>query len=168
MFRAVTIEAYSRPMTPAPTTMRSRGSASPFRNWVDDPLPVERDCRAVRRPGAAGDQDSVAAHPRRPLDRFDLEGVGVEETRGAGERRDVVSVQLGADDLDFAPEDLLRAEGEVRDRDLLRHDVVTAVEELLRFARDAGRRSSGLRSRVRGGRHSSLDLTVRRVKPTGS
>ena len=35
MLSAEIIEAYSRPITPAPTTMRSRGSESPFRSWSE-------------------------------------------------------------------------------------------------------------------------------------
>ncbi len=35
MFRALTIDAYSSPMTPAPTMMRSRGSVEPFSSWSE-------------------------------------------------------------------------------------------------------------------------------------
>ncbi len=35
MERAVTIDAYSRPMTPAPATMRSRGICVPSRSWSE-------------------------------------------------------------------------------------------------------------------------------------
>ena len=103
---------------------------------IDDPLAVERHRVAVRGPRAAGDQDVLAAHARRAVDGFDFQGVGVHEARRPRQRGHMIAVQLRADDFELAHEDLLDAEREVGDRDVLGDRVVAAVERPLAETRE--------------------------------
>ena len=62
---AANIEAYSIPITPAPTTTMVRGTSVHVQDavGVDDPLVVEVDARRAGRPGADGDHDLVGGDP---------------------------------------------------------------------------------------------------------
>ena len=130
--------------------MRSLGRLSPLQELIgiDDPLAVERHRVGLcAGPRAAGDQDVLAVHTRwRRRCRFDFQGVGVHEARRPRQRGHVVAVQLRADDLELAHEDLLDAEREIGDRDVLRDRVVAAVERPLAKTREIqDRLAQGLR-----------------------
>ena len=56
---------------------------------------------AVRRAGAAGDKNILAAHQLRTLLAFDLDGVRIDESRIAFQGRDMVAAQLRFDHIDF-------------------------------------------------------------------
>src|SRR5687768_13542813 len=132
-FSAVIIDAYSRPMTPAPTTIRSRGKRSSRISWSESITrdPVEEDRGAVRRPRPARDEDVLRDEPARPRRALYFESVRVEEPRGARHHLDVVALQLSADDVHFAGEHRLHPESEVRDGDLVLDRVVAPVEGAL-------------------------------------
>ena len=138
MLRAVTIEAYSRPMTPAPTTMRSRGRFLPARSWseskIRSPSSGTFGLCAGRVPQAIRMCSPFRATG--PSAVSDLDGVRIGEPRLPVNGRDAVARELRAHDLHLPGHDLLDAEGEIGDGDLAVDRVVLAVEALLAEARE--------------------------------
>ena len=151
MFKAVTIDAYSSPMTPAPTTIRSRGNVSPLRSWSESmirlPSSVTVGECAGRVPQAIRMRPAVTGRSRRRATTSSV--VRVDEAGGARDGRDAVAGELRADDLELPLDDLLDAKSEVGDGDLAIDGVVLAVERPLLEAREIEDR---LPQRLRGDR----------------
>ena len=147
--RAANIDAYSTPMTPAPTTIIVRGRSlrprMPSESMIVSPSTATPGGVAGRR--ARRDHDLVRLDLGRGLEARHRQRVGRRELRGPGDQRDAVSPHLGADDLDLALDDGRASEEEVLGGDVLLHGVGRAVHPALREARAGRARPPGRSSR---------------------
>jgi hypothetical protein len=98
---------------------------------VDHGAPVEVDTGRTGGGGADRDHDARAAHEL----ALNLDGVGIDERGGPGDRVDVVSPQLVANDHPLVLDDAANAPGEVVERDVVLHPVRVSVDAV---ALDAG------------------------------
>ncbi len=162
--RAANIDAYSTPMTPAPTTIIVRGRSLSAEDavGVQDRLAVHGDPGRRRGPRARRDHDLVRLDLRRGLEARHRERVRRREPRGSGDQRDAVSPHLGADDLDLALDDGRASEEEVLGGDVLLHGVGRAVHPALGEAREVEHGfAEGLRrDRARVDAHAAHDLAL--------
>ena len=99
---AANIEAYSMPITPAPTTTMLRGTAcrlmTPSESTIVRSSKSTLSGRAGRVPAAMMILSAVTLVSR-PVAAVDPDRVRVGEPAGAGDHRDVVAGQLVADDV---------------------------------------------------------------------
>ena len=132
------MEAYSRPITPAPTTIICLGKPSAVRSWSESMMrwPSKRDAGAVRGARAAGDEDALGGDGTWPL------GVSTSRVCGSAKRAvpcdglDAVALELAAHHLGLAVEHGSHPRREVRHRDPVLEGVVPAVEGPLAEARE--------------------------------
>ena len=139
---AANMLAYSRPMTPAPTTVSVRGSCVQPQNVVAaaDALPIEGDVRVARGFGAGGDHDLAGGdvtHRARAVlvDVGQADGVRIDERRLGGEHLDLVAHQLVARDVDLVAHDVIGAEQQILHGDVLLDRVRRAVQTAQPIAR---------------------------------
>ena len=129
---AANIEAYSMPMTPAPTTTIVRGTSAMCRMPSESTTRFSSKSidagRAGRVPTAI--DDLVGGDPAVHVGLVVAHGqrVVVDEAPGAVQQLDPVAVELAADDLGLAADDVRRTGQQVLDGDVLLDPVVLAVE----------------------------------------
>ena len=85
----------------------------------------------MRGTGTAGDQDVMAANQLRTFITLDFDGMGIDESRVAFERRYIVAAKLRLDHLDLAKHDRLRTKCEVGHRDAIFENIAAAVKGAL-------------------------------------
>jgi len=86
---------------------------------IENAFSIDGNLVGVCRPGAAGNQNVLAAHPLRSVFALDLNRVRIGEPCLPLQGRDRVAPKLGLDDLDFAGHDGQGAESKVCHRDAI-------------------------------------------------
>ena len=127
---AANIEAYSMPITPAPTTTRDRGIVRrvriPSESRIRSPSNSTVGGRAGRVPVAM--IDVLGPHLPRSGLAVHRDRVRVEEPRRAVQQRHPVAGQLAADHLDLAADHVLGAREQVLHGDVVLDPVVLPVQ----------------------------------------
>ena len=135
--------AYSMPMTPAPTTVRLRGTRGSDGDVVavEDVGAVERNvCRAERR-GADGDNDFVGLEDDPRLRAvLDADAMRIEEIGDGRDGLDAVAGELVLQHVDLVVERHAQARAEILALDVLLDAVGEAVEAALAPAREVEHR----------------------------
>ena len=153
--RAANMDAYSMPITPAPTTTIERGTLSrlmmPSESMIV--LLVEGHAGRPGRLGAGGDDDLVRGDLAGPAAAVvDLDGVRPDEVARCPDDRDAVAGELAADDVVLPADHVPGPGGQVGDGDLVLDPVRLAVDLALvdagevedRLAQRLGRDRAGV------------------------
>ena len=132
---AANIDAYSIPITPAPTTTPEAGISSSLSRPSESRIVRSSNATAGGRAGRVpdGDDDPLGGDGSLGA-RRDRDGVRVDEARAPGNDLDVVAQQLVPHDVDLALDHLLGANAQILHRDHFLHAVAVAVRRPLGHA----------------------------------
>ena len=129
---AAKIDAYSTPITPAPTTTIESGTVSKVRIWSESSTRAPSNSTFRGRAGTVPVAITILSAVQRPVRRraldVDRQRVRVDEAGHAGDQLDVVAQQLRADHLGLATDHVLQPGQQVGDRDVFLDPVARAVQ----------------------------------------
>jgi hypothetical protein len=125
---AANIDAYSMPMTPAPTTTMVSGTRSSARIPSESTTRSSSNSTWAGRLGTGRDDDLRRPDHAAFAAAVDLHRVRVDKSRRTNEQIHVIAEQLRPHDLDLPADHVLRARQEVLDGNLLLHPVRLTVE----------------------------------------